>query len=120
MLHTIENLKASKALEYIKQEFGTDYTYVILGRSGPTGKTWLRTQLIEEGYNAVELSEDAIGWVDYRDDKNHFIVNRMQKMVIVVLNRDIRSTTADEKKRREERDWDEWKNELPSKFCDDE
>lgn len=108
MLHTIENLKASRALEYIKQEFGTDYTYVILGRSGPTGKTWLRTQLIEEGYNAVELSEDIIGLVEYKDSKNHFIVNRMQKMVIVVLNHS------------EERNWDEWKNELPSKFRGDE
>lgn len=90
MLHSIENFKASKALEYIKKEFGTDYTCVILGRSGPTGKTRLRNHLIEEGYNAVELSEDIISLVDYRDDKNHFIVNRMQKMVIIVLNRSIR------------------------------
>ena len=90
MLHSIENLKASRALEYIKKEYGADYTYVILGRSGPTGKTWLRTQLVEAGYNAVELSEDIIWLVEYTDDKNHFIVNRMQKMVIVVLNRSIR------------------------------
>lgn len=90
MLHSIENMRASNTLEYIKKTYGIDYTYVILGRSGPTGKSWLREHLVEAGYNAVELSEDIIGLVEYTDDKNHFIVNRMQKMVIIVLNRSIR------------------------------
>lgn len=90
MLHSIENLKASETLEYIKKRCCKDYTYIILGRSGPTGKSWLRYRLIEAGYNAVELSEDIIWLVEYTDDKNHFIVNHMQKMVLIVLNRSIR------------------------------
>lgn len=94
MFYSIENFEASKTLEFIRQHCGTDYTYVILGRSGPTGKTWLRNYLVEAGYNAVELSEDIIGLVEYKDDKNHFIVNRMQKMVLIVLNHSIRKEIA--------------------------
>lgn len=67
-----------------------DYTYVIMGRPGPTGKTWLRNQLVEAGYKAIELSEDLVGLVYYKDDGNYFRVNHMKKTVLIVLNRSIR------------------------------
>ena len=64
-----------------------DYTVVILGKSGPTGKTWLCTALKEHGFNAVEISEDIMYLVDYGlDDRNHCFVNHEQKLVTVILN----------------------------------
>lgn len=65
------------------------YTYIICGRSGPTGKTWLKKALKDFGYNVIELSEDLINLVEYNDDKNHFIVNGMENSVLIILNKPI-------------------------------
>ena len=75
----------------IDDKFNTarDYTYIICGRSGPTGKTWLWNCLKEHGFNAIEISEDVIGLINYRDDKNHFIVNSANKSVLIILNKPI-------------------------------
>ena len=64
--------------------------YVILGRSGPTGKTWLATKLKEFGYNAIELSEGIGELVQYNDDRNHIRFDPIDKTVIIVLNELVR------------------------------
>lgn len=64
------------------------YSYIILGRPGPTGKTWLYNGLKLNGYKAFELSEDIIGLVDYRDDDNHYLIDDTKKQVIIILNKD--------------------------------
>lgn len=66
-----------------------DYTFVILGRPGKTGKTWLCNELRFHGFNAFEISEDIYHLVKYNDDENHYIVNDVDKQVTIVLNRSI-------------------------------
>ena len=77
MLHRIINMNLREA---------DSYTYIICGRSGPTGKTWLCNGLKYHGFHAIELSEDLIGLVEYRDDKNHFIANERERSILSVLN----------------------------------
>lgn len=63
------------------------YTYIILGTSGPTGKTWLYTQLKNREFNVFELSEDISGVVMYGDDKNHVITDMKDMKVTIILNK---------------------------------
>lgn len=63
-----------------------EYTYIILGRSGPTGKTWLCNELKVHGLNAVEISEDIFDLVHYKDDENHCTIDDFRKCVVIVLN----------------------------------
>lgn len=65
---------------------GKDWTYIIFGRGAPTGKSYLRNRLVENGYNAIELSEDIAGIVDYRDQKNHYLIYEDRKLVVIILN----------------------------------
>lgn len=66
------------------------YSYIIMGKSGPTGKTWLYSQLKERGYDVTELSEYIIGEVDYKyDDRNTVIVNEIDGKIIIILNKPI-------------------------------
>ena len=65
-------------------------TYVILGRPGPTGKTWLKNALTELGLmNVVEISEDIN---DARDGVimygrgNYFCYNSVTNQAVIVLN----------------------------------
>lgn len=63
-------------------------TYIILGKPGPTGKTWLQKKLEDLGYNAIEISEamalsDAI---EYKDNNNH-IVELPSGTTVVILNK---------------------------------
>ena len=65
------------------------WRYVILGRGGPTGKTTLYSALLDEGFDAIEISEDICDLVDYKDNENHYIVDYLYKRMIVVLNKPI-------------------------------
>lgn len=49
-------------LQFIKNnhEYFKDDTFIILGRPGPCGKTWLYNQLKNSGYNAIEPTEFLI------------------------------------------------------------
>jgi hypothetical protein len=78
-------------LHYIQaQDDGMEFTYIIIGRSGPTGKTWLCSKLNACGYKAIEISEDIYHFVDYIDDKNHFHVNNAKKYVVIGMNKLLR------------------------------
>ena len=64
-----------------------DWVYIIMGRPGPTGKTTLCKKLREHGYNAFELSEELAPFVDYRDDRNHYLMDRANKKMLIILNK---------------------------------
>lgn len=66
-----------------------EYTYIILGRPGSTGKTWLCSELRYHGFNAFEISEDIWELVRYNDEENHVIVDDFKKQVVIVLNQSI-------------------------------
>lgn len=63
-----------------------DYEYIIMGASGPTGKTWLYSKLKELGYNVTELSEYINGRVMYNNSINQVITNDLDMKVIIILN----------------------------------
>ena len=64
------------------------YTYIILGKNGPTGKTWLWNQLKENGLNAIEVTEYLLGIINIEHDNkyNYFITDDYYNIVIIVLN----------------------------------
>ena len=66
------------------------YTYIILGKTGPTGKSRLCKELREAGYNAHEITESIFDLVEYNDDKNHFIIDENRMHAVIVLNRNVR------------------------------
>lgn len=66
-----------------------EWVYIITGKSGPTGKTFLYEQLKKNGYNAIEISEDMVGLVIYQDTENHYFVDHAKKTLLIVLNKPI-------------------------------
>ena len=63
-------------------------TYIILGKPGPTGKTWLWDRLRNiEGLNAIELSETILPYISYKDDENHMITDIFDNTVLIILNK---------------------------------
>lgn len=81
-------------LRIVRNRLGNakDYTYIILGRPGKTGKTWLCNELRVHGFNAFEISEDIYDLVRYNDEENHVMVNNYSKQVTIVLNKLIKRT----------------------------
>lgn len=75
--------------------FETIKTFIITGKNGPTGKTYLTYLLKKKGFNAIEITEDLLGYVSYIDDKNHFILNRFGNTITVVLNEQLIKNTEE-------------------------
>lgn len=93
IIHTYGSLTPPKILRYFiencffQYENGKiPYTFIVLGRCGPTGKTWITTGLKQYGFTAFEIMESIAGLVDYRDGRNHVIKNDIDKTIIIVLN----------------------------------
>ena len=63
------------------------YSFVILGKPGPTGKTSLYFKLLDHGFDVTEISEDIIGLIDFTDERNHIIVKERDKKIIIILNK---------------------------------
>lgn len=63
-----------------------NYRFIVMGKTGPTGKTWLTEQLRSIGCDAIELSEDICGYVDYKDSKNHYLIDPFNKNTVIILN----------------------------------
>lgn len=61
-------------------------TFIITGKNGPTGKTYLTNWLNKKGFKAIEITEDLLGYVLYINDKNHFVLNRFGDAMTIVLN----------------------------------
>lgn len=62
-------------------------TYVILGKSGPTDKTWLCNELRYRYLNVIEISEQINGLVQYNDDHNHYFEPTFGLTRVIVLNK---------------------------------
>lgn len=80
----------NKICNTISEDDRKKTTFVILGKSGPTGKTWLWRQLRKRGLNAIEVTESLVGLVSYTDSVNHYITENLDNTVIIVLNRYVR------------------------------
>lgn len=85
---SLDNMHPSRIFHHINDEVpnSKEYIYLIAGRFGATGKTWLCEGLKQHGYNAIEITEDVCEYVIYRDNKNHYYINPTKKLVIVILN----------------------------------
>ena len=84
-----DNLTAAEFLAVIKTEPNrnwNEYTFIILGKSGPTGKTWLKEQIAKRGFKVFELTESIYPFVGYSDSKNHYTVDESEKQVTIILN----------------------------------
>lgn len=71
-----------------------DYTIVVMGETGPTGKTWIYEKLKSNGFRVTEITEQVYKIVDYRDRKNHVLVDEVQRTIIIVLNVPIKRLRA--------------------------
>lgn len=63
-----------------------DYVYIILGKTGPTGKTWLCENLKTRGYKAVEWMPHLDRYISCVDLDNRLIVDEENRFVIIILN----------------------------------
>ena len=66
--------------------FCQDYKYVVLGRPGPTGKSWITRKLKEIGCDAVEISELVYRYISYTDYENSYIFDSTNKICTIILN----------------------------------
>ena len=65
-----------------------EYTYIIVGRPGPTGKSTMYRKLKDLGYSAVEISEELLSVARVDGRMNAFILHNFeQRYALVVLNR---------------------------------
>ena len=72
----------------VGDQFLKDYTVVITGKTGPTGKTTLCKLLVNAGVKAIEISEILNDQVEYLYEYgNEMNVDNENKTVLVVLNR---------------------------------
>ena len=74
-------------VERFAKSRGKDWTYIIFGRGGPTGKTHLCAELKRGGYNAIEITEEVYPFLEYRDERNHFLVYEQSKCLVIILNK---------------------------------
>lgn len=65
---------------------GVKPTYIVCGKIGPTGKTWLCNELRKAGHTAIEISEGLVNFVNYCDDENHMRRFGFDQ-VMIVLNK---------------------------------
>ena len=86
----LPSMTPSRILRHILDDLDNskEYTYLIIGKYGPTGKTWLCDGLKRYDYRAFDLNDSAyislIG--KYADNKNHYHIIPDQKLVIITLN----------------------------------
>ena len=67
-----------------------DYFFMIAGKPGPTGKTWLWDALTRRGFKAVELTESLEKhglWCQEVNNRNGYTVDHKNKTVLIVLNK---------------------------------
>ena len=61
--------------------------YLVMGKGGPTGKTWLVYQLRGAGLRAIDVTEDAFEFViSRRCSGNYMKVDEANKVVYISLN----------------------------------
>jgi predicted ATPase len=81
------DLRPDRILQNIIADNKKDYVYIVMGRSGATGKTSICNDLKRCGFMAFEISENIFDLVTYNDFENHVVIDDLNKQVIIVLNR---------------------------------
>lgn len=76
--------------EYGQSDRYKDYTFIILGNSGPTGKTWLHNKLVDLGRRAIEITEYVYPHIAYMHYENAVEVDELTKVIVIILNKDVR------------------------------
>lgn len=66
-------------------ELRKKYKYIIMGRIGPTGKTWITQELKRLGLDAVEITENVSGRIFYKYDENFVSWNEENKVCVISL-----------------------------------
>jgi hypothetical protein len=89
-------MKVNKHVENILWDIVRDHgahdgwIFVIIGKGGPTGKTWLTNQLRLRGYKALELTDALLGVVSYEGNINRIYEDWTNKTMTIILNRPIK------------------------------
>lgn len=60
--------------------------FIILGRPGPTGKTWLCEHLRALCLRAYDLSESVCYQVNYIGDRNYYVTDLSKHQITIILN----------------------------------
>lgn len=83
--------RPSDVLNYANRNksLGRNFTYVILGRTGPTGKSCLTEALKNDGHTAVEISPLINPFVDYEVLANNNFMVEYGDTVAVFLGKTI-------------------------------
>lgn len=79
------SISVGEILHHIRAVGRKECTYLIDGRIGPTGKTWLCNQLNESGFKAYEVEEEMWTMYIHRDRSNCYQY-LPGNVVIVILN----------------------------------
>lgn len=86
-------------LRFAKTHADESWTYIITGRPGPTGKTYLWSLLKRNGYHAIEISEDIFSLVEYKDENDHVLINEAARYAIIIKNKPLSNRTLREGRR---------------------
>lgn len=83
--------RPSDVLNYANRNkaLGRNFTYVILGRTGPTGKSCLTEALKNNGHAAVEISPLINPFVDYEVLANNNFMIEYGDTVAVFLSKPV-------------------------------
>jgi hypothetical protein len=97
ILHKYEKLTPSRILRYFVDDGmfrdsheQKPWTFIIFGRRGPTGKSWLCNGLKLYGFNAYEITESIYPVVTFTDERNHVIENEMNRTIVIILNESLK------------------------------
>ena len=72
----------------IASETSIEYTYIITGRHGPTGKSWLCRELRSRGYKAFDITSDLLRCcnVEFNTPYNSYTINELDNHMVIILN----------------------------------
>ena len=74
------------------ETYEKNWTYIIDGKSGPTGKTWLTIKLNEAGYKAIDKSDILPNYPNYSVTGNRNIIEFSERYKIKRDNKPIKSS----------------------------
>lgn len=89
----IDVLMYISRIESLKPQINfKEYTFIIFGKSGPTGKSTLCKELRDKGYNAFDISEDVCAMCNCSiySNEDGYIVDLNRKMFLIVLNKNVK------------------------------
>ena len=89
-LNDIFKLIVTKEKKASNEKYYSDYTIIITGKPGPTGKTTLYKRLENEGFKVLEITELILQLVDFNGNSNYVVEDVFQKVLIIILNKELK------------------------------